>query len=362
MEGASYALSTVGNQDKWLMDLPIENFSGKTSLLPKKYKRVYKELILDRSINEIENKFTYIIDKKTCDLMHNVDVYFPKKSFSKLNDFLYSIEITIGGQKVDKITATNNSKEQWFQNKEGDLETLINTNAEVFDSKRKVTYTDSHIVVPLHMAPLHDTNLVFPSCKFHEMRIIFEGTFNGTYQKEDIQMYADCYYIDEKDKSRLDKTVIEAPTFQNSTYYGKNTTLKKGVNHFKLNFNHPVHSMYFWGFDKSKVTRIILTLNDYNSYEDKPKEQPNTVYYDGGIEALEYYKSIMGISATPTFFFFSDSKMNERPKSTINFSRLDYPVLTIETEQEDETPFYLNAINIQGYRCYDGTFGLVYSK
>jgi len=212
------------------------------------------------------------------------------------------------------------------------------------------------------MAPLHDTNLVFPSCEYQDMKIELIGSFNGLYDKVDIQMYAECYYVDEKGKSQLDKTLIEAPTFQNSTYYGKNTTLKKGVNHFKLNFNHPVHSMYFWGFDKSKITRITLTLNDYNSYEDKPKEQPNTVYYDGGIESLEYYKNNRGILATPIFIFFSDSKMNERPKSTINFSRLDYPVLTIETEQENETPFYLNAINIQGYRCSNGMFGLVYSK
>lgn len=195
------------------------------------------------------------------------------------------------------------------------------------------------------------------------MVIRLEGVFTDIDMSNDIQFYAECYYLDEKQKTQLHTITHNIPTFQNSTYYGESTVLKKGTNHFKLNFNHPVHSIYFWGFDKTKVKRITLTLNDYNSYKEKPQEQPDTIYYDGSIEPLEYYKESRNIFATPTFIFFSDTKMNERPKSMIHFSSLDYPILTIETEQEDEPTFYLNGINIQGYMCIGNEmFGLVFSK
>lgn len=361
-QGASYALKTFGSQDVWVNSLSNETFDSRKVLLKDcQYQRVYKKLYFKNNMKHSKNKYIYIIDS-ICDLINNVDVYIPRINNFKLNELVYSIEITFGGQRIDKIYATHYKKDEWLLNKKGDIETLLNTSAELIGSRRKVEYTDTHIIVPLHLAPLHDSNLVLPSCEWHDMEIIIEGSFSELYNPNDFQIYANCYYVENNKKHQIHDRFHEFPTYQNITYSGDSHVLKNGINKFKLNFNHPVHCIYFWGFDKTKIKRITLTLNDYTCYNKKPEEVYNTDYYDDTIIPLEYYKKSRGISAEPVVIFFSETSIYERPKSTINFSRLDYPILTIETEQEDESEFYLNGINIQAYRCSNGMFGLVYSK
>lgn len=368
-EGAFYALATYGTQDKWIASLPDDAFDAKISLLKdSNYQRVYKQLNF-KNVSCFESNdgiitFKYTIDRSSCDLINNVDIYIPttKCRHVSLNDALYSIEVEIGGQRIDKIYSSNSGRAQWIKTRKGDINTLLNTNADVFNSKRAVRYTDKYIVIPLHMAPFHNTNLVFPSCKYHDMQIILEGVLTEICNVNDTMIYAECYYLDNNKRNYINNITHSFPTYQNQTYYDDCVVLKKGCNTFKLNFNHPVHSIYFWGFDKSKVKRVTLTLNDFSAYTKPPEKTSDTIYYDGALDPLEYYKQSRGISADPVFIFFSDKDIGKRPTSTINFSRLDYPRLTIETEQDDEPMFYLNSINLQGYRCMNGMFGLVYSK
>ena len=326
---AFYALHTFGRQDEWMAGLKDEQFDAREYLLKSlNYNKEYRKL------KTCKNQNKYVI-QKDCDLINNVDLYILNPS-----EKITSIEILIGGQRIDKIT--------------GDIETIMNTNAAIFGSNRRVKHTDSYMIIPLHMAPLHDMNLVSPSYQYHELVILIEGAV-------EVDFYAECYYIFNYQKTL--QAVQEGVTYQNQ--FADQNVLKKGVNTFKLNFNHPMHCIYFWGFDKSKIKRVTLALNDYSYYK-WPQEGDTaaTVYYDGGIEPLEYYKDSKNIKADPVFILFSDMKFDKKPKATINFSKLDYPILTIETHDnfEGEAPFYLNGINIQGYRSSCGMFGLVFSK
>ena len=323
---AFYALQTFGRQDEWMAGLKDEQFDTREYLLKSlHYTKEYRKLNMQKL-------------KQVCDFINNVDLYVPNPP-----EKIASIEILIGGQRIDKIT--------------GDIETMMNTNAAIFGSNRRVKHTESHTIIPLHMAPFHDMNLVSPWYEYHDLVILIN---NGAVAEVDF--YAECYYVSNHQKTLQTQ---EGVTYQNQFHYA-DSSLKKGVNTFKLNFNHPMHCIYFWGFDKSKIKRIVLTLNDYSYYK-LPQSDGNTaatVYYDGGIEPLEYYKESRNIKADPVFIFFSDMKFNKKPKATINFSKLDYPILTIETHDnfEGEQPFYLNGINIQGYKSSCGMFGLVFSK
>jgi hypothetical protein len=373
MEGASYALKTFGSQDAWMAKLPNEAFNTKEFLLKNiNYNRVYKPLT--HTYKYVDNINTHLDNciytlKPSCDLFHKVDIYFPTNKCCKLKDFLFGIEIEIGGQRIDKIYSKLYEKES---DKINSIETILNTNAELFGSQRRVQYTDSHIIVPLYLAPLYDTNLI-PFPKHHEIRIRLEGKFTPYCDIEALTLFAECYYVEETYRKIVNDMKHEYVTFQNiihSDYH--HTVLKEGRNEFRLNFNHPVYCIYLWGFDKSLITRISLLLNDTSKYKYRnsmdeedivpilPKEE--TIYYEGSIVPLEYHKQSRGINSEPVFIFFSDTKLNERPKSTVNFSRLDYPTLIIETEQDDEPDIYLCGLNIQGYRCMSGMFGLVYSK
>jgi hypothetical protein len=162
-------------------------------------------------------------------------------------------------------------------------------------------------------------------------------------------MYGKAYYLDPPDRRKLFDTPHEFTTVQSIAIdCGK---VKKGTNTINVNYlNHPVYMKYFWGFDKSKVTNIRYEIND-------------CIYYDGPIEPLEHIKKQRGYGeCEQLMLFFSDDKFNTKPRSTINFSRLDKVVLVIETEQEEETDVYVGAFNIQGFRYMNGMIGLSFSK
>lgn len=372
MEGACYALKTFGSQDAWMSKLPNESFNAKEYLLKNiNYNRVYKPLVHTQSnyisINTKLDTYVYTL-KPSCDLFHKVDIYFPITKSCKLKDFLFGIDIEIGGQRIDKIFNKHNEKEKG-KHHIGSIETILNINADLFGSQRKVQYTDSHIIVPVYLAPFYDTNLI-PFPKHHDIRIRLEGSFETYCDMEKLEIFAECYYVEDTYQKIINDMKHEFLTFQNIIHYDYHLmVLKKGRNEVRLNFNHPVYCIYLWGFDKSLITRISLILNDTSKFkhlfdEDTMSIIPTekTIYYEGSIAPLEYHKQSRGITSEPVCIFFSDTKLNERPKSTINFSRLDYPTLIIETEQEDEPDIYLCGLNMQGYRCMSGMFGLVYSK
>ena len=329
--GGYYSLKTYGSQDVWVKTLSEEAFNLEAYLKDKHYQRVYQKLAIKSYKKlKLENGIRHEIRlSHCCHLIHKVDAYI-KKSNQKLKDVLKRIEVIYGGQLFDKIASE-------------DIETQINMNAAILKSNRKVTYIDSSIIVPLHMAPFHDMNLIAPQSAYHDLDIRFESTC-----EEDIELYADCYYI--KDYK---SPPVECLTLQQEDM-GGGYSLKKGTNTFKLYFNHPTVCVYFWGFDKRHITKIQLKLNT------DPRELDDTTFYEGGIEPLEYYKHSRGITEEPICIFFTDVDFNKRPNSTVNFSRLDYPELIIESKVD--SPFYLVGLHYQGYRCQNGMVGLVFSK
>lgn len=310
------------------------------------YKRAYQKIEfqeIKKYDKSISMKFTF--KRQSCDLLHKVDIYFPNTG-RKLNEFLNSIEVEYGGDRVDKIFSTADVRETWKVKREGDIETMLNTNASILGSKRKVVYTDKYVIVPLHMAPFHDSNLVFPGTEYHELSICICGDFlEGIEMPVMPVIYAECYYVDEEKRKSLVETPHEFLTIQNKMFVNsKSNVMKKGTNTYLLNLRNPVYGMYFWGFDKSKVTNITLKMN-----EDGP------VFYDGGIEPLEYHKTSRGIDADPLMIFFADTVKSH---SAIDFNKLHNPVLIIESEQEEETTFYLIGLNTAKCRYDTKMFGL----
>lgn len=337
--GAYYALFARGRQDEWMDELSNDKFHGRDQFLNHHdYQRVYAKLECTVSTST-SCVYTCTIYPQ-CDLINNVDMYITCSSpIENVNDIITSIETTCGGMRLDILR--------------GDMDTIINTNAEILRTKRIIRrIADNKLVIPLHMAPFYDSNLVSPSLEHHQLTIIIKAKSEISFD-----LFADCYYVvDKTARKTILQSKYEFVTLQHQSYCGKNETVKKGTNVFKLNFNHPVHCMYFWGFDKSKVQKVTLHLNTPSGDKDA------FCYFQGGIDALEYNKHSRGITADPVMMFFSDMVFDKRPKSTINFTRLDSPILVIETEQEEETKFHLIGLNIQGCRTSNGMMGLVYAK
>lgn len=308
------------------------------------YKTPYFDFENNKTIVKI-HKFVEFTIEKTCDLINNVDLVLINPTNNKnknknvninINDIIESIETTYGDQRIDQLNS-------------GDLYTQIETNCAIF--KRKISYINGKIFIPLVMAPFYNNNLVFPSTQHMLLKINIK--FKENYDHSEVSIYANNYYLDTLDRRILYTDPHEFITIQNQgAYEHSKYKMKKGINIFRLNFNHPVYQIYFWGFDKTKVKNIKLELNKAN-------------FYNGPIEPLEHHKLELGLDVEPVMIFFSQNKIDECLKSSINFSRIDYANLIIETEEEieeEEKEIYIIGLNMQPIRCSNMMYGLAYSK
>lgn len=311
-------------------DEVLQKCKKKDVLSNNDYQSVYTKVKYTLSIEKFNDyKYTFTINRQ-CDLLGNIDLYVSSDDIRNITQ----IETLCGNEKFDVI--------------HGDIETIINTTGNLFQSKRKVKQDGSKLIVPLHMAPFNN-NLICVEIEENTIKIIIHSKIELS-----LDLYAECYFLKEQN-TRIDLkyNYYRYITCQHQIYDDVNV-MKPGINTYKLYFYHPLHCIYFWGFNKTKIKRIILRLG---------KGKDDIIYYDGGIEPLEYYKESKGIYVEPLMILYSNLELN---KSTINFSRLnnmnnDNPTLIIHTEQEEETPFYLVGVNAQVYETCDNRIRLVFT-
>lgn len=330
LNGIVAALKAYGLQDKWLDD--PSKFDGKKLLLRDQiYKTTYAKLDATRTVLTQSLTLCFHIQRQ-CDLINMLDLVIPSQY--SINSVIRKIEVEFGGQRMDIMSVSE------------DIETQIKTNAALFG--RTISHFDDMTFIPLTLAPLHANNLVFPSAKYHDLRIYvqLQPSFFKENQGKDIELYG-CQYI-VSDRYKLQTDAHDFITVQNQ--YTGAEVLKKGINRIKLNFNHPVYVIYFWGFEKDKVKKVRLLLN-------------NAVFFEGSAAVLAHQKACRGFShVDPMMLFLSEEDPGQPTKTTVNFSRIDNPILEIETEQEDETPVYVVGLNLQPLRYSCGMVGLVFSK
>jgi hypothetical protein len=134
------------------------------------------------------------------------------------------------------------------------------------------------------------------------------------------------------------------------TYQSQNTDkepMVEGVNTYKLQYNHPIHLVYAWGFDRSKVTNIKM--------EFKNSQGVWSTYFDGTMEELEYYK-IHDVDAM--VFYFSRDPFFAKSNSTMNFSRVNGARLVLTTDEKGERMINMGCISSLPIKYQCGMFGL----
>lgn len=318
--GGLVSLASYGFQDKWMASND-KMFDARPLLLKNRHHVVYKRIECSQEWNDSRTKVRLCIDR-TCDLINMLDLRISNPgNLKNLNELIKSIETEFGGQRIDKLG--------------GDIDTMLRTNCSIF-GRKKITTMNGHTMIPLAMAPLHENNLILPSAEFHKLCINIEF---AKPMHDHLQIYGNKYYLDTADRKYLFNNSHEFVVME-TQYCGANK-IKKGRNTIKINFNHPLHLIYFWGFDKSKVVNVRLALNTFP-------------YYDGPIDPLEHIKSVRGYDDDPCMIFFTQDPINAQPKSSVNFSRIDCATLEIDTEDDTEFDVHVVGISYQGLRYMNG--------
>jgi hypothetical protein len=339
------ALFKKGSQDDYMdQSGPYENnefyklsYNPKEHLLSNRYQVVYKQINSKTVIiSSVKSRIHKIFIDKTNELINHVDlaITLPKEYTNihvPINDILKCVNVCLGGTRVDTYNCE-------------DIQTQIRTTCELFN--RKIKYVNSTVFIPLVLTPFHNNNLHLLGTGYHDTTVEIELNDN-CIELVDINLYGNVYYVDTKQYIKNYKARHQYISVQQQ-YTGAESMSCTNTK-FRLFFNHPAYLIYFWGFDKTKVTNIRLQLDECD-------------YYNGKIEPLEYLKYSKGLNIEPVVIFFSQEDLYKIPKSSVNFSMIDNSTLTITTTDKKESTVHIVGLTMQGVAYCSGMYGLIFSK
>ena len=314
-DGALVALTAFCSQDKWMQQAHNQGLFNLPSLyLKNRHQVVYRKL--NTETFKVNERVCFLI-KQTCDFINCVDLML------KNPENIKSISTEYGGQRFDKLWS-------WEQ---------IQTNVAIFN--RKITKMDDMFIIPLCIAPFHTNNIVYPSAKYHELKVIID--FIEPYDGP-IDLYGNMFFLETQDKEKINSH--EFVTLQ-SQYRGADK-IQHGINRVKLDFDHPTTMLYFYGLDKSKIKNIRLILNECN-------------FYDGPLLPLEHVKHSRGLGHVDAvmMFFTTDAFNKYGARANINFSGIKYAFLEIDTD-EDIGEIHVVGLSYNGVQYANGRYGLLY--
>ena len=295
---------------------------------------------------------------RQCDFIEDLNIVIKKQKGVEYQ--LGEITLEISGMRVHKLHDTTQLNV---------LNSVYRQHTEEYEDTITIPCTFTDRIIPL-VRLYH-----------HEVRIkieIIPGPIENRCtdsRKEwesqlDVELYGNMYYLN----PQLRRQLFQSQDFFNTTTRiiqsqctgAKN--IKRGINHIKLNFNHPVFLIYFYGIDQAKINNIQFVVNGETVYD------RSIFLRDRSAQGMDSAGLLEEHDKDKTFIYFSkkfdfDDLYNNE---TINFSRIEKAVLVIDTDQEDERKPTLHppcglTVNIVGLnygiaRTAGGMYGLAFSK
>ena len=333
--GAFFALHCYGAADKYMFgdsnanDNDADVWYVTQKFLKKRHNVAYQKLEYTKGINDSKNSTSFTLTR-ACDCVNSLDLVIHDPDHLGIDGILNSIVVEIGGQQMDR----------WYDCSS----VLIETACAIFG--RKVTRQGNSLIIPIALAPFHDYNLLaLCALEHHDVKIWvkFKPGFVDACKTE---IYGNVYFFDER-KMFMGYNMSVA-----QCHFGSNTLSREGggTSTHDIGFNHPMTMLFFWGISKTTITNVKLTLD-------------NHVFYDGPIGPLEHKKEQRGLGhVEPIIIFFAQASYNSPYQSTVNFSRLDKPLLYISTTSTTASVIQVMGIGVQPLRIMQGMAGLAFSK
>ena len=275
---------------------------------------------------------------RTCDLVGELDLALGVGLGEGLR--VESIEVEIGGQRVDKVDFD---------------ETLLEALSAVHGRRPPQRIArggggGGTRFVPLLLAPFHRGNLLpLVALQHHPVTVSVhfgEGEIPDEDLERGVELYGDVYFVEAPMRRRLCDEPISMGVAQCQWGASERSFA------VKLCCNHPVTALVFWGFDRDAVTNVRLTLD-------------GDTLYDGPLEPLERAKETrLGPLAACVLFLTGARPPWSDRQATVNFSRIDDAVLEIASTQRlgPDERVHVRAVTLQPLRIAAGMAGLEFSK
>lgn len=254
--------------------------------------------------DKLKCKLKWSLDRKTVTIaldnnpkyyinLINLYINDSSKTISKLFE---KLEVSIDDQVFDEMYS-------WDQM----------LTASGINGKRTITDHEcdgrSYCSIPLPVAPFHKDNLIVSS---GNIVITLKFTKDPLRPYLLIDLYGNHYNVQYNSKT-MERNPYNFVTFQSQ--YQMMGKMNIGINEYKLNWKYPATHIYFWGFDKSRVTNVRLVLNKEN-------------HYNGPLGPLEHFKVQRGLgNINACIIFLSEADY-------VDQSGIENIVLIIETQGE----------------------------
>jgi uncharacterized protein YfaQ (DUF2300 family) len=305
------------------------------------------------------------------DLLSGVYVTAEDAGINAGDALISTVEVQIGGQKVDKHTA------EWMQ-----VWAELSTPDSKADAFRAMTGcvgvtgsgTDgvaNLVQVPLQFWFCRNPGLALPliALQYHEVKV--SVTFaNAEITPSNVELWADYIYLDTDERRRFAQVSHEYLIEQ--VQHTSNTGPS-----IDLNFNHPVKELVWTGNVASDGTRTVLpsgntklVLNGHDRFAERPPQYFTQTQVwqhhtgtpvncaDGTAGALK--ASVDEIAV----YSFALKPEEHQPSGTCNFSRIDNAQLKIAGNGNTAGTNTINvyAVNYNVLRVMSGMGGLAYSN
>ena len=285
-----------------------------------------------------------------------------------MTDLIKTVEVEIGGQKIDKHYS------QWLDI----YNELFETSHDLRFAMTNGSQTAPNVNTKTHYIPLRfwfnrNPGLALPliALQYHEVKI--NMTLNpartaGAVTMSDAKLLVNYLYLDTDERRRFAQVSHEYLIEQvQHTGPESETTVD-------MNFNHPVKALFWTGSGTGSVAlgAAKLQLNGH----DRAAEQPHDYYhlvqpYESGLghsgKSLNNDTRIWGPVVNTGdhnnvgMYSFCLKPAEHQPSGTCNFSRIDNARLNIDGVTSDNK-LYLFAMNYNVLRIMSGMGGLAYSN
>ena len=280
---------------------------------------------------------------KTCTLARNGDLV--QEMYIVGDGALFtSVEIEIGGQKIDKHYST------WM--------TIYD---ELFETNNGLKAAIKTGFTPLRFWFNRNPGLALPliALQYHEVKVVVEGASNCD------SLLVNYLYLDTDERRRFAQVsheyLIEQVQHTGTESLGAVTS--KSIT---LTFNHPVKAL-FWKVAGNTLTSYTakLQLNGH----DRAAEQGHMYYtgvqpYECGLKGKGALSNATVDTTVSAMYSFCLKPAEHQPSGTCNFSRIDNARLVLSKIPDADTTTALNvfALNYNVLRIMSGMGGLAYSN
>jgi hypothetical protein len=271
-------------------------------------------------------------------------------------DVIKSVEVEIGGQKIDKHYG------QWLDIYNELFETDSSHARRLLMSSEQGT-----CYIPLRFWFNRNPGLALPliALQYHEVKINVECQASiGGATLTSPKLLVNYLYLDTDERRRFAQVSHEY-LIEQVQHTGVETKAK-----ITMNFNHPVKALFWTNIGQNTTGNTKLQLNGHDRFSEQEHDffhlvQPYECGLGHGLVLNTNDRSWDPVGATAKYmnvgmYSFCLKPAEHQPSGTCNFSRIDNAVLNLGNINSGNV--YLFAMNYNVLRIMSGMGGLAYSN